>query len=465
MSRQSAHTREHAAQSQTIRRAIHRQLPALVALTQQLWYMAEPSGQEFNTSRRIQDFLADNGFYLRASASELPTAAIATFGNSSLVVGLSVEIDALPIPLDGRPINHACGHNVAATTTLACALALKEIAGTVGLTVCVQIDPEEEGRGGKPKKLEAGDYDGLHLYMAPHMGGHNWVELPSIGNQPYEVRMVGVSSHDASARENGNPVKPGFETFSERLKQLELGYNVEPGTVINQQAGPYFPGQANVISAVGIQQVMVRNASTSALSSDVMAKVERGAKYSGATFDLGVVGRRLAPMYAGPHTDDMLMNLFKESVDGAPDINRTFRPTPPTAKPSSTDNWNVAHAIPTIHPMLAINEDEGQLALHTTEMAIAANPERNANGISRAIAEGGMAFALTAARIAVDPAVRASFTARDFSARDTLARGRPEWMSAFPGWDEPEILHQGIGVDPQLLSAAMDPKSSAFMIP
>ena len=99
------------------------------------------------------------------------------------------------------------------------------------------------------------------------MGGHNWEELPSIGNQPYEVRMVGVSSHDASARERGNPVKPGFETFNERLKQLELGYNVEPGTVINQQGGPYFPGQANVISAVGIQQVMVRNASTSALSS------------------------------------------------------------------------------------------------------------------------------------------------------------------------------------------------------
>jgi metal-dependent amidase/aminoacylase/carboxypeptidase family protein len=344
-------------------------------------------------------------------------------------------------------------------------LALKEVAGTIGLTVCVQIDPEEEGRGGKPKKLEAGDYDGLHLYMAPHMGGHNWEELPSIGNQPYEVRMVGVSSHDASARERGNPVKPGFETFNERLKQLELGYNVEPGTVINQQGGPYFPGQANVISAVGIQQVMVRNASTSALSSDVMAKVERGAKYSGATFDLGVVGRRLAPMYAGPRTDDTLMDLFKESVDSAPDIKRTFRPAPLTAKPSSTDNWNVAHAIPTIHPMLAINEAEAELPLHTVEMAIAANPERNTKGISRAIVEGGMAFALTGARIAVDPAARSRFTARNFSARDTLAGDRPEWMSAFPGWDKPEILNEGIGVDLQLLSAAMDSKSPVFRIP
>ena len=256
--------------ARAIHRAIQQQHPTLMALTQELWYMAEPTGQEFNTSRRVQDFLADNGFEVRPSASGLPTAAIAVIGNGPLVVGLSVEIDALPIPLDGRPINHACGHNVAAATTIASGLALQAIADTAGFTICMQIDPEEEGRGGKPKKLEAGDYDGMHLYMAPHMGGYNWTELPSIGNQPYELRMVGVSSHDASARENGNPVKPGFNTFGERLHQLELGYNVEPGTIINQQAGPYYPGQANIVSAVGIQRIMVRNRSTVALSRDVM---------------------------------------------------------------------------------------------------------------------------------------------------------------------------------------------------
>ena len=115
--------------------------------------------------------------------------------------------------------------------------------------------------------------------------------------------------------------------------------------------------------------------------------------------------------------------------------------------------------------MLAINEAEAELPLHTVEMVIAANPERNTKGISRAIVEGSMAFAITGARIAVDPAARSRFTARNFSARDTLAGDRPERMSAFPGWDKPEILNEGIGVDLQLLSAAMDSKSPVFRIP
>jgi metal-dependent amidase/aminoacylase/carboxypeptidase family protein len=460
-----ARLQEFAGYARAIYQAVQQQHPALMALTQELWYMAEPTGQEFNTSRRVQDFLADRGFNVRPGASGLPTAAIGVYGNGPLVVGLSVEVDALPIPLDGRPVNHACGHNVAAATTIASGLALQAIAEAAGLTVCMQIDPEEEGRGGKPKKLEAGDYDGMHLYMAPHMGGYNWTELPSIGNQPYEVRMVGAGSHDASARESGNPVKPGLDSFGERLKQLELGYNVEPGTLINQQAGPYCPGQANIVGAVGIQRIMVRNRNTEALSNDVMPKVARGAKFSAATFDLAAIGRRLAPMYAGPHTDPLLLELFVDVGNNDPGVNRTFQSTPSTAKPASTDNWNVAYAIPTIHPTLAIKEKEGPLALHSTDMAIAANPERNPDGIGRAIKEGGAAFALVVGRIAADPEVRAEFTARDFSAAETLGNGRPEWMSAFPGWENTEVLFEGVGVDPGLLTAAQEANSPTFAIP
>ena len=39
--------------ARAIHRAIQQQHPTLMALTQELWYMAEPTGQEFNTSRRV----------------------------------------------------------------------------------------------------------------------------------------------------------------------------------------------------------------------------------------------------------------------------------------------------------------------------------------------------------------------------------------------------------------------------
>jgi hypothetical protein len=277
--------------------------------------------------------------------------------------------------------------------------------------------------------------------------------------------MVGVSSHDASARESGNPVKPGLDTFGDRLRQLELGYNVEPGTLINQQGGPYYPGQANIVGAIGIQRIIVRNRNTEALSNDVMPKVERGAKFSAAAFDLAAVGRRLAPMYAGPHTDPLLSQQFVDTANNDPEVNRTFRSAPPTAKSASTDNWNVAYAIRTIHPTLAIKEKEGPLALHSADMAIAANPERNPNGVGRAIREGGVAFALAAARVAADPKMRAEFTGRNFSAAETLDNGRPEWMSAFPGWDNTEVLFEGVGVDRGLLTAAQEANSPTFAIP
>ena len=61
--------------------------------------------------------------------------------------------------------------------------------------------------------------------------------------------------------------------------------------------------------------------------------------------------------------------------------------------------------------------------------------------------------------------MRAEFTGRNFSAAETLGNGRPEWMSAFPGWDKTEVLFEGVGVDPGLLPAAQDANSPIFAIP
>jgi len=40
-----------------------------------------------------------------------------------------------------------------------------------------------------------------------------------------------------------------------------------------------------------------------------------------------------------------------------------------------------------------------------------------------------------------------------------------QWMSAFPDWDSTEVLFEGVGVDPGLLTAAQEANSPTFAIP
>lgn len=446
--------------SRIVHETIRTENDNLVALAQDLWDNPELTGKEFESSKKIQKFLTDRGFTVNPGKSGLPAAFVAEYGNGPFVVDISVEMDALPIADEGRSINHACGHNVMASMSIAAGLALKAIADKAGIKIRLQGDPGEEGLGQKIIKLEAGDYDGAHIYMGPHSAGIDRTELPSLANQPYEVRMTGKSSHDASGRQFGLPVKPAMDAFVRALDNLQL-YG-PPGTIINHQGGPYIPGQANIISDVAVLPIMVRHPDTETLHKVIMPRIFEAAEGAGKMYRVGVVGRPLGPSYAATNTQKNLSDLF---VDAAKQEGREIQVTEPSVLPSSTDFWNIP--IPKVHPLIDIRDPDKKtdetLPLHSVPMIRAANPKNNPKGISNAIMQAGAAFAMVAARIASNPELLQEFTKSNFKAADMLTSGRPPEFSAPAGWDTPKSFSDG--PNQELHTKALEPKSLEFALP
>ncbi|HEX9761705.1 MAG TPA: amidohydrolase, partial [Acidimicrobiia bacterium] len=105
--------------------------------------------KEFESSRRLADYLGDHGFSVVYPAHGLDTAFEATAGTSGPRVVICCEYDALP------EVGHACGHNIIATAALGAGIAVAGLADQLGIRVTVLGTPAEEGGGGKVELINA----------------------------------------------------------------------------------------------------------------------------------------------------------------------------------------------------------------------------------------------------------------------------------------------------------------------
>ena len=92
---------------------------AFTAVEEQLrsiskWMYENPelAYEEFESSRRLSEFLGDHGFEVTYPAYGLDTAFEANAGSSGPRVVICCEYDALP------GVGHACGHNIIATSSI-----------------------------------------------------------------------------------------------------------------------------------------------------------------------------------------------------------------------------------------------------------------------------------------------------------------------------------------------------------
>lgn len=90
----------------------------LRSISRWMYENPETAYQEFESSRRLSEFLGDNGFDVTYPAYGLDTAFEANAGNSGPRVVICSEYDALP------DVGHACGHNIIAASSLGAGVAL-----------------------------------------------------------------------------------------------------------------------------------------------------------------------------------------------------------------------------------------------------------------------------------------------------------------------------------------------------
>ena len=197
------------------------------SVAKQLWDWAELGYQETKSSELLQNTLAARGFEIEAGVADIPTAFIATWGDSGPVIAILAELDALPginqseassrDPVENKHAGHACGHNLFAAGSLGAAIAIAdwlEETGTPG-TVRLYGTPAEEGGSGKVYMVRAGLFDDVDIALHWHADDENSAAAQtSLANRSAKFRFSGVSAHAAGAPERGRSALDGVEAMN-----------------------------------------------------------------------------------------------------------------------------------------------------------------------------------------------------------------------------------------------------------
>jgi len=128
-------------------------LPELIKIRQNIHQNPELSFQEFETQKKVENYLQKLGLSTQRLANTGVVALIEGKNPSKRCVALRADMDALPIieVNDGRPyrslnegVMHACGHDVHTTSLLGAATILNELKSEFEGSIKLVFQPGEE---------------------------------------------------------------------------------------------------------------------------------------------------------------------------------------------------------------------------------------------------------------------------------------------------------------------------------
>ncbi len=375
--------------------AVDRHLDELVSLSHAVHGTPELCFGETKSARAVAGALRSGGLEVDEGVYDLPTALESRSGTGDFVVAVCAEYDALPA------VGHACGHNIIAATAVGAGLALAAVADDLDLSVRVLGTPAEEGGGGKILMLERGAFRGVHAAMMVHPWPSERLTATCLAVAHYDVHFTGRAAHASAAPWEGVNAQDALTVAQVAIGLLRQ--QLPPGDQVHgvvRSSGD----AANVIPASISARYMVRSrtaAGLAALRPRVDACFEAGARATGCSLDY----EELSPVYSHMEPDPDLLRAYRANAEA---LGRHFEADDAGAPlPTfSTDMANVSLAVPTIHPLIAI-ETHGAVN-HQKEFAAAAvTPSADT-----AVRDGAVALAWTAIDAAADPALRSRLLAR-----------------------------------------------------
>ena len=380
---------------ETARVAVDAHLGGLIDLSHPIHADPELSYDEFRSSVLVADALERGGFRVTSGTAGLPTAFVAEAGDGPLVLAICAEYDALP------DVGHACGHNIIAATAVGAGLGLLPLADELGITVRVLGTPAEEGGGGKVVMLDAGAFDDVHAAMMVHPWATERLEATCLAVHHFDVAFTGRTAHASAAPWLG--VNAGDAMVVAQVAIGLLRQQLPPG---DQVHGVITAGgeAANIIPSRVTGRFMARSLTLGGLEQlvpRIEACFEAGARATGAE----VAFSPLAPDYSHMECDPGLLASYRvnaESLGRSFELDDTGAPRPTL----STDMANVSLAVPTIHPLLAI-ESHGAVN-HQPEFAAACVTA----SADTAVRDGALAMAWTAIDAASPGPLRERLLAR-----------------------------------------------------
>ncbi len=174
-------------------------LPQVVAFREELHRHPELSWQEVETTRRIRQFLEQQGIPVFHQPIETGGWVDFVFKKGAPFVLLRGDIDALPIQ-DAKSVPyrsqnpgvcHACGHDVHTAVAAGVAAAIHQSGIRLPYNLRVLFQPAEEPiPAGAPKMIEAGVLDGVEVALGLHVDPR--IPLGTISLTPGWVNMQSI---------------------------------------------------------------------------------------------------------------------------------------------------------------------------------------------------------------------------------------------------------------------------------
>ena len=362
----------------TARETVRRFESELRDLSRWMYDHPEIAFEEYETSAKLAQYLANNGFEVEHPAYGLETAFAARVGSTGPEVVICCEIDALP------EVGHACGHNVIATAAIGAGLAVAPLVEDLGIRLTVLGTPAEEAYGGKIDLINAGAFAGASAAMMIHPANDDVVDKNFLAVAQFDVEFHGKESHAAFKPQVGiNALDAAVQAYVNisTLRQAIYPTDKIHGVITHGGDVP------NVIPAFTSMSWYVRAFTKERLDElyeKVLAAFEGAAIATGCSVDVKQRGHAYTDLVVNP----LLADLYAENsaAIGRP-MHRMSEYDP--AATGSTDMANVSYVVPTIHPMLdigaapAVNHQK-EFASHTLA------PSGEA-----AITDGALAMAMT----------------------------------------------------------------------
>ncbi|EIW00468.1 LOW QUALITY PROTEIN: amidohydrolase [Thermoanaerobacter siderophilus SR4] len=321
----------------------------------------ELGNQEFKASKLLKEKINGYGFLVN-EVEGLPTAFLAQKKGKKPgpKVALLAEYDALP------EIGHACGHNLIAAASFGAAAALGALDEELFGEVMLVGSPAEETDGAKVILVERGIFNDVDAAMMVHPGNRTTVYTTSLAIEPLEFTYTGKAAHAAAAPHLGinalDAVILLFNGINALRQQLRPDARIHG--IITE--GGYTP---NIIPERAVARFYVRakekkymlEVKEKVIACAKGAEVATGAKLSYRNFELG---------FDNLVTNKTMAETFKANLKelGYHDISDKEESV------GSTDMGNVSQVVPSIHPHIAIAEED--IAPHSLEFLKAAGSER-----------------------------------------------------------------------------------------
>jgi amidohydrolase len=315
----------------------------IIELSHRIHAAPEPAFEEHQAAAWVAEAIARHGYAVERPAGRLETALrgrlAGGLGTDGPRIGILAEYDALP------GLGHGCGHNTMAASGVGAAIALARLAPEIRGEIVFLGTPAEERGSGKQFMLEDGLFEGLDAALMYHPSDRPQAPDVLLASEDALVTYHGRQAHAASDPWEGKNALDALVLlfasiglWRQQLKPIGRvhGIVLEGGTA------------ANIIPDRAVARFMVRS-----LEQEYLGEVKRRFRQLAEAAALAADCRVDVEFSGGSMTmkDNLVLRdrwVANMTAYGVPDNEIDL------VHLGSSDMGNVSHALPTIHPYLAI---------------------------------------------------------------------------------------------------------------